>query len=266
MSGNRLVIAILVAAGILAVGWLDLATGLELQVAPLYLLPLAAAGWFLSRPAWLFATALAVASWFGAQYLGGQQYAAAYWAFNLLAQAAIFLVVALLVARLHDTLGRVRDRIHVDRLTGLPNRRSFFERAGSVISVCHRYSQPATLAWINLQDKSDRRKHEHVVKQVADTLSDTLRASDITARVDDDEFMVLLPETDEQSAGIALENLRKRIAQVVDIEETATGIGAVSCVPAPADITTMLQAGEQVRRRVAAGDHRHVVSARPGFA
>src|SRR5690606_16691214 len=94
MSWTKPLAATLAVAGILAVALLDYATGIELHVYPLYLLPVAIAAWSLSRGGWLLAVLLATLAWTVVEVLGGARAARLVWVLNVLAQASIFFVVA----------------------------------------------------------------------------------------------------------------------------------------------------------------------------
>lgn len=93
-----------------------------------------------------------------------------------------------------------------DELTGLANRRAFNESASALLKLDQRERRPTSLVLFDLDDfKLINDSHGHsagdaVLRQVAESLSGVLRASDVTARLGGDEFAILLPGTDAESA------------------------------------------------------------------
>lgn len=109
----------------------------------------------------------------------------------------------------------------VDALTGLANRRRFFDVTDSLLAQCRRYGTPATVALMDLdhfKQVNDRHGHamgDAVLKAFSAVLLEVLRESDLAARVGGEEFAVLLPSTSAQEALIPLERIRQMLAERV---------------------------------------------------
>ncbi len=109
----------------------------------------------------------------------------------------------------------------VDALTGLANRRRFFDVTDSLLAQCRRYGTPATIALMDLdhfKQVNDRHGHamgDAVLKAFSAVLLEVLRESDLAARVGGEEFAVLLPSTSAQEAVIPLERIRQMLAERV---------------------------------------------------
>ncbi len=105
-----------------------------------------------------------------------------------------------------------------DQLTGLPNRRAFYEQAALIIAQAYRYGQPLTLVMLDIDHfKGVNDTHGHdagdvVLKAVADQIDAAVRTSDVPARQGGEEFVILLPMTDLDEAVIFSERLRAHIA------------------------------------------------------
>jgi diguanylate cyclase (GGDEF)-like protein len=107
----------------------------------------------------------------------------------------------------------LRIRAQTDALTGLPNRRHFFEiglgvtaaaAAGSVLSVL-------LLDIDHFKSINDGFGHpvgDEVLRELANRCRGLLRGSDLMARIGGEEFAVLLPETRPTEAGEIAERLR----------------------------------------------------------
>ena len=104
-----------------------------------------------------------------------------------------------------------------DGLTALSNRRHFEELARAEWTRFQRYGRPLSLLLLdidNFKSINDRFGHDAgdlVLKAVAFICKTTKRQTDVAARIGGEEFVLLLPETDEAAAEIAAERLRKAI-------------------------------------------------------
>jgi len=117
---------------------------------------------------------------------------------------------------------------NTDDLTGLHNRRSFFEIAETEFIRARRYSRPLSIALMNIDDFTQiNDQFGHIVgdlalKTIALTCNQTLRSIDISARYGGAVFVFLFPETSPSTASIAVERLCSAISQIsiptVDIE------------------------------------------------
>jgi diguanylate cyclase (GGDEF)-like protein len=115
------------------------------------------------------------------------------------AQAGPALENAWLVAAL-------RQAADLDQLTGVANHRALQERLQQELARAIRARRPLAVAMIDLDGfkaVNDRHGHaqgDRVLREVAGVLRSTLREPDVVARYGGDEFVVLMPETDERHA------------------------------------------------------------------
>ncbi len=113
-----------------------------------------------------------------------------------------------------------------DPLTDVPNRRFLERRMGEEIERCRRYGRPLSCVMLDIdyfKKINDRYGHsvgDRVLKGVADTLHDGLRASDILSRYGGEEFVLLLPETNlGHGVKIAQRHHRKLGSLAFDVEK-----------------------------------------------
>jgi diguanylate cyclase (GGDEF)-like protein/PAS domain S-box-containing protein len=107
-----------------------------------------------------------------------------------------------------------RRAIFCDHLTGLANRRAFFDAAE--LELGRSKHAPRDIALIlfdadHFKAVNDRFGHpagDAVLRHLADTLADTFREVDVVARIGGEEFAVLLPSTDLAAAAAVAERLR----------------------------------------------------------
>lgn len=124
---------------------------------------------------------------------------------------------------LADANAELNQLARRDALTGLPNRRAADERLAGEVARHRRSQQPLTLLVIDIDHfKRVNDTHGHavgdtVLAQVAQVLQRTLRATDFVARTGGEEFLVLLPETDEGGGLLAADKLRQAVqAQAIE--------------------------------------------------
>jgi len=93
-----------------------------------------------------------------------------------------------------------------DELTGMYNRRYFFERLEEYLRAARRHRLPLSLMMIDIDlfkrvnDNYGHPAGDRVLRTIADLIRSGLRASDIPARYGGEEFVILLPYTDEAEA------------------------------------------------------------------
>jgi len=108
-----------------------------------------------------------------------------------------------------------------DSLTGLYNRRYFFEFTEKEISQSKRYMRDLSLIMMDIDHfkrVNDRFGHQigdQVLKNVADICLSMLRKADIMCRFGGEEFMLLLPETGKEEAESAAERMCRAVADAV---------------------------------------------------
>ena len=119
-------------------------------------------------------------------------------AFDGLSRLAMLAGVAVLLAT-HQALRRERLLARRDALTGLFNRRAFFEVAAAEMGRARRRELPVTLAYVDcdhfkqVNDGWGHQAGDRVLREVAAALTGAIRESDLVARIGGDEFVVLLP-------------------------------------------------------------------------
>ncbi|MGO9572080.1 MAG: PAS domain S-box protein, partial [Desulfomonilaceae bacterium] len=94
-------------------GVVDHITGAEIQVAVLYLLPVALATWYVNRGAGITIAMLSSVVWLVTQYTASPVYVrsiVAIW--NATIFLCFFLLVAILLAKIHGTLHRINQEVH----------------------------------------------------------------------------------------------------------------------------------------------------------
>ncbi len=119
---------------------------------------------------------------------------------------------------LQEALAREREMARTDELTGIGNRRRFFEVAETLFAVAMRYRTPFSICVFDIDSFkliNDRIGHvggDEVLRQVARITASQIREADLVARYGGEEFILAMPNTEAQGAFAAAENIREAIA------------------------------------------------------
>jgi diguanylate cyclase (GGDEF)-like protein/PAS domain S-box-containing protein len=122
---------------------------------------------------------------------------------------------------------RLEQLVHEDELTDLPNRRAFLSELDRHLRHAMRYGPRGAILMIDLdrfKQVNDDLGHpvgDALLRVVATRLRVRLRATDLLARLQGDEFVVLLPEADCESAIRVAEAIQRSVRKPVpDLDES----------------------------------------------
>ncbi|MFV1997492.1 MAG: diguanylate cyclase domain-containing protein [Acidiferrobacterales bacterium] len=122
---------------------------------------------------------------------------------------------------LKDELGRVRDQSLVDELTGLQNKVAFNKQIEAEIGRSKRYGFSLALSVVVLDQIENYRGQigkdagDEVIRTFANQILTGFRGYDAVARLNDNRFGILFPNTQKEGALSALEKAQKRAADTV---------------------------------------------------
>ena len=117
-----------------------------------------------------------------------------------------------------------------DHLTGIANRRAFFEAAELELERWRRFPRPLSIITIDadrFKSVNDTWGHpagDEVLRNLAQTLSANVREIDVVARLGGEEFAALLPSTDLDGAI----RLAERFRSAVESQRVGTGATEIS--------------------------------------
>lgn len=135
----------------------------------------------------------------------------------------------------------VSRRARTDSLTGLANRRAFDEQLEQLLAHADRFGHSVSLIVADVDHfkaVNDNWGHEagdQVLKSIADTLTDGVRAVDVCARFGGEELAILLPQTSLAGAVELADRLRRAVEAkpiLIGSEEIKVTISCgVACYP-----------------------------------
>ncbi|MFZ4550731.1 MAG: GGDEF domain-containing protein [Aquabacterium sp.] len=106
-----------------------------------------------------------------------------------------------------------------DVLTRLPNRRAILDALRRQLALAERSQHPLTILMLDVdhfKQVNDTYGHlagDHVLTAVGQTIRERLRTQDLVGRLGGEEFLIVLPNTDEAGGKLLAEALREAIAE-----------------------------------------------------
>ena len=129
------------------------------------------------------------------------------------------------IRRRRASQARIDFMAHHDLLTGLPNRALLLDRLEFILATARRRGTQAAILFIDLDnfktvnDSLGHAAGDALLKIIADRLPAALREVDVVSRHGGDEFLVVLPDLDNDQASVAVaEKLLATIAEPMELE------------------------------------------------
>ena len=126
-----------------------------------------------------------------------------------------------------DITARIQAENHItwladhDPLTQLYNRRKFQEEFEKILNNAKRYNHGGSLLFLDLDhfkfinDTLGHSEGDNLLNIVASELKKCVRSTDIIARFGGDEFVILMPEIDEQSTMTVAKKINGRLSNIM---------------------------------------------------
>jgi diguanylate cyclase (GGDEF)-like protein len=135
----------------------------------------------------------------------------------LLLASAVALSLALLAYTLLRSRRRFREQAQTDALTGIPNRRHFFDFTDRLVRRAKQQGGEVSVLVLDIDHfKSINDTYGHhagdaVIRHVAANALTCLRSNDLLSRTGGEEFAAILPQTNVELAWAVAERMRMRI-------------------------------------------------------
>ncbi|MEI7841922.1 MAG: EAL domain-containing protein [Gallionellaceae bacterium] len=160
------------------------------------------------------------------------------------------------ITEMKHTEAMILEQANFDSLTGLPNRRLFYDRLGHELKKTERDKVPLALMFIDLdhfKEVNDSLGHEtgdFLLQDAAKRISHCIRESDTLARLGGDEFTVILPGlTETERLESIAESIIKTLAEPFHIGQSIAYVSAsigITIYPTDAnDISSLLKNADQ---------------------
>lgn len=136
---------------------------------------------------------------------------------------------------LRQSLGEAREQAETDALTAIANRKRFDQTIRKAIADSVERGEALTLLMVDIDhfkrfnDTHGHQVGDQVLRLVAKTLTDCVRAGDLPARYGGEEFAVVLPNTGIQVARPIAERIRTTLAaRKIIRRNTGEGLGGIT--------------------------------------
>jgi diguanylate cyclase len=135
--------------------------------------------------------------------------------------------------KLREAKEKAEQLARTDVLTGLFNRRAFFEMGRMNLKNAQRYGHPLSLVMLDIDhfkkinDTYGHSAGDEVLKALANILSQQIRESDVSGRLGGEEFAIILQEANLMFAQELIGRLRKEVEQTcIHFEEREISVTA----------------------------------------
>jgi len=246
---SRLSLFLLAAAFVIFFGLVDFWTGPELAFSFFYVIPVIISTWGIGRKNGLAFSFASAAIWILSNWSAGQSFSSVYIAlWNAAIRLGFFVLISVLLNDLKDALKIETDLARTDSLTGVLNRRAFYELASRKIVLGQRVRRPFSVIYMDLDnfkqvnDRLGHSKGDEVLRTVADAVRRQIRIDDLVARLGGDEFVIWLTDADADSAKRITSRLQKSLLGEMRDQHLAVtfSIGAITFLQAPESIDKII--------------------------
>lgn len=156
--------------------------------------------------------------------------------FNTFVTVLNFVAFTIILSELHNAYRIERISSRFDELTGIANRRHFYEVAECEFERCKRFNKPFNLLLIdgdNFKELNDTLGHsigDKALQTIANTISQNIRKIDLVVRMGGDEFAVMLPEISAEDTQRVAFKLREKLNEAMSVNNWSMtcSIGTVS--------------------------------------
>jgi diguanylate cyclase (GGDEF)-like protein len=230
--------------------YLDFIDAQEYQFAFFYLFPVGFTTWFAGQSFGLFIALFCSIAW----TIDNHTHYTASLIWNSLSTIGIFVIISILVNKVRIMWEHEHQQSRRDFLTGFLNTRAFHEILDYELTRLTREAKPLSLAYFDLDnfkqinDMFGHLQGDELLKCIASSLSGCLRKTDVIARIGGDEFVILLPATDQEAVKIAIHKILESLQIGLRKSHwTSTfSMGVITCLEAPSSSEELISMADHM--------------------
>jgi diguanylate cyclase (GGDEF)-like protein len=195
-------------------------------------------------------------------------------------------IMAVAIVLADQTLGRWRQRGEqlyrlsmTDMLTGVHNRGSVLRQLRRELARSQRLGSALTVVLLDLDhfkrinDSWGHPTGDRVLQAAAAALAETVRSGDVVGRYGGEEFLLVLPETDDEGAALLVERCRQRLAGLAVASDSGEAVPvsasfgfACNAQQLQASGEVLIRAADEALYRAKAGGRNRAEAALPALA
>jgi diguanylate cyclase (GGDEF)-like protein len=253
--GTRLLVFFIHAVLIAIVSFADYRLDPGMSLIILYILLVASASWLLGNYWGILAAIIAIALESAINvYAMPSSRDLFIDAWNLASKLVVLFMIAYLVHSVKKLRESERQLIRTDILTGINNISYFYELGDIELERVRRSGIPITIVYIDIDDlRAINDTHgflvgDKVLQYVAASIKSNLRITDTAARLDSDEFAILLPGSDFTKSEIVIRRIHSILNEVIAQNKwpSSITIGAVTYLSPPDSIDHLVTGAEEL--------------------
>jgi len=241
------------------IGWLRFLTGPEYSFSFIFLLLIIMVTWMVGKYWGMLISVVSAFSWLMADLFMIDRFSISFIPLiNEFFRLLVFLFVVLMIARHKKILIAQKELAMMDPLTGVANRRAFFHLAKTEIDRSRRYKNPFSVIFIDIDDFKQindlcgHQTGDRLLIAVVETIKLHVRAIDIIARFGGDEFVVLLVNSEKNSAALVARKLQKQLLDIMHKNQWGVtfSIGVATYHSAPDSVDEAIKAADELMYHV----------------
>lgn len=237
----------------ISIGAIRYLTGPELALSLFYLIPISLTTWKVGRGAGIFISFTSAVSWLLADLLMLHEFSNPIIPFlNETFRLIVFLIITYTLFGLKTLLESQKALARTDPLTGIANRRAFFELAQIELQKARRFKHPISILYLdldnfkNINDRFGHHTGDSLLCLVAESIKKSIREIDKIARFGGDEFVIMLSET-KSSYSVAVKIQKKLLKAVKNKKWPVTfSIGAATFKRPPGSVDELIKKADSL--------------------
>ncbi len=252
---------------VLLIGIADYMAGPDISLLIFFMLPIFLAVWFVGKRAGGLVLILSGASWTAIALMSSHPYSNAaipYW--NIVTRLGFLLIFGNILTSLKKVLEHEQELARTDYLTGVANRRYFYELAEMELKRARRHGRPFSMTYMDIDDfkeVNDRFGHsvgDTLLRTITETIKSDVRGIDTVTRLGGDEFAILMPETASESARVVVDRIQASLLSIVRQNNwpVTFSIGVATWTTPPRTVDEMVKRADTLMYEVKSSGKNHI--------
>jgi diguanylate cyclase (GGDEF)-like protein len=236
-----------------SIGVIRYLTGPEWALSVFYLFPIGLSTWYVGMGVGAFISLVSIISWLIADLMMLNSFSSPLIPYlNETFRLIVFLILTYIIARLKTSVDNHKQLARTDHLTGIANRRAFFDLANLELNKARRNHTPISVLYMDIDNFKHINDHfghhigDRLLGSVAKTIKNNIRAMDVIARFGGDEFGILLAETGTGPAALVATKLTEKLSALVQHNRwpVTFSMGVVTFEIIPATVDEMIDVAD----------------------